>query len=443
MLSNTEKEKKINEIQKYLYLLQFDYNVTQSEIAELLNNNSNGKLKLNKGDISKIQSNKVKFSRSLDKLQLILEILKKEIQKVKSLELNNEINIEPTNQLNVPNEFFNIVYDKDENIQFNLFPFFVDKVLPNKYRLILVFLFFILLSPVVITIWAFNTGVWNGIDYPLSESYSTWIGEFVLAIINVLILSYYRELSYLMQFSCKYQKLAGNYKWQMFVLILSFGFSWYFHHNFTTDQLFGWCEKSSGILSKLGYYHLMVFTIQIWIIMNLIINIYFTGKVINDIGEYQPFKQNGLLMYKKGVVKKLSNIIIIYVKILLISGIYVLTFLYTIYRFIEKREMSMIPIDTGLIELIGYVSIYLVFGIGFFWFSIIKPIINLLESNKKDLIQEYPNNNIISSLNILPYNENPFKYVFLSFLAILSIVVISIISIILINRILNTEIFIV
>lgn len=439
MLSNTEKEKKINEIQKYLYLLQYDYNVTQSEIAELLNNNSGGKLNLNKGDISKIQSNKVKFSRSLDKLQIILDILKKEIQKVKTLEFDNEIDVESLNQLNVPNQFFYVEYDKDENIRFNLFQFFVDKVFPNKYRYLWVFLFFILLSPGILIVWAFKTGVWSGIDYPLIESYSAWIGEFVLAIINILILSYYRELSYLLQFSLKYRKHASNYNWQLLTLILSFGFSYYFHQNFTTDQLFGWCETNSGSLSNLGYYHLMVFTIQIWIIINFIINIYFTGKVINEFQENELFKQNGLLFYQKGVVKKLSNIIIKYIEVLLVSGIYVLTFLYTIFHFIEKREMGKIPVDTGLIELIGYVSIYLVFGIGFFWNFIVKPIINLLESNKKELIQKYPNNNRISSLNILPYDENPFKYVFLSFLAILSIVVISIISIILINRIINTE----
>ncbi len=442
MLSNTEKEKKVNEIQKYLYLLQFDYNVTQSEIAELLNNNSGGKLNLNKGDISKIQSNKVKFNRSIDKLYLIHEILNEEIRKIKTLELNNEIDIESINQLNVPNQFFNVEYDKDENIQFNLFQFFANKVFPNKYRYLWVFLLFILLSPGILIVWSFNTGVWSGIDYPLNESYSTWIGEFILAIINILILFYYQELSYLMQFSLKYRKLAGKYNWQIFVLILSFGFSWYFHHRFTTDQLFGWCESSSGTLSHLGYYHLMVFTIQIWILINFIINIYFTGKVINEIKEDQLFKQNGLLFYKKGVIKKLSNIIIKYGELLLVNGIYVLTFLYTIYHFIEKREANKIPVDTGLIELIGYVSIYLVFGIGFFWIFIVKPIINLLESNKKTLVQRYPNNNRISSLKIFSFEENPFRYILISFLSIISIVVISIISIILINRIINTELII-
>ena len=180
----------------------------------------------------------------------------------------------------------------------------------------------------------------------------------------------------------------------------------------------------------------MVFTIQIWIIINFIVNIYFTGKIIRDINENPILQQNGLLFYKKGIVKKLGNIIIKYGEILLVSGLYVLSFLYTIYHFIEKRELNKIPIDTGLIELIGYVCIYLVFGIGFFWIFIVKPIINLLESNKKGLIQKYPNNNRISFLNIFPYDQNPFKYVFLSFLAILSIVII---SIMLINRIINTE----
>ncbi|RLD61973.1 MAG: hypothetical protein DRI95_13600 [Bacteroidetes bacterium] len=365
----------------------------------------------------------------------------------KDIEISNLIenkfigDVESTDQLNVPDRFFDVEYDKNENIQFNLFQIFVNKLFPKKHSLFWVFTFFIVLSPAIIVVWAFITGVWSGIDYPLSESYSTWIGEFVLAIINIMILSYYKELSYLMQFSTKYRRLAGNANWQILILVLSFGFSYYLHHNYTTDTLYGWCESDSGTLSYLGYYHSLVFSVQIWILINFIINIYFTKKIINEIRENELFKQNGLLFYKKGVVKKLSNIIIKYVILLLVTGLYMLTFLFTIYHFIEKKESFKVPVDTGIVE-IGYLSFYLVFGIGFFWVFIVKPIINLLESNKKKLIQRYPNSNRITSLKILPYEENPFEYLTIFFLAIVSIVVISVISIMLINKIINSELII-
>ena len=122
-----------------------------------------------------------------------------------------------------------------------------------------------MISPLVPIIWAMNSGVWEGIDYPLNESYSTWIGEFIFAIINIKILKYYSNFSYLLQFSENIKRKVSNYSWQLLLFIFSYAGSYYLHFRFTQDQLFGWCEKRIGILSWLGHYHTFVFAIQIWI----------------------------------------------------------------------------------------------------------------------------------------------------------------------------------
>ena len=436
MLSNTEKEQKIIETQKLISVFQYDYNSTQSNIAKLLNRQSGGKLKLTKSDISKIQSGKVKFDRSIDKLLLINRILVQELKNIRQNKSNNSENKADKNNQITDFDFFAREERKDA-IKFSLFSLFVDKIFPGKYQLVWVYVFFTFLSPAILSFWAFKTGVWTGIDYPLKESYSTWLGELVLSLINILILRYYDEMGYLLHFETKFQEKTKNYFRQFLFLIFSILISFYFHKSFTKDNIFGWCEGNSGSLSVLGYYHILIFGIQIWIIFDFIVNIYFTAKIITALNENPVFQTNRLLLYKKGIVKKLSNIILIYAKILLTGGVYALIFLYTVYRFIELRTVNNIPLDTGALELIAYVIIYMFLGIGFFWFFIIKPVINLLEKSKQMLVSQYPENHRILSLKLLPFDENPFQYVFLSFCAILCIVTISIAGILLINRIVD------
>jgi len=439
MISTVEKEKKLTEIRNFLYLLQYDFNYTLTEISEFLNTHSGSKLKLNKGDISKIQSNKIKFSRSIDKLILIHELLSIEIGKIKQGDVIDESTDAQSVAQKNTNHVFNSANEKSKEASFNLFQLFVEKVFPIKYRLFWVFLFFALISPTIPIVWAIKTNVWSGIDYPLNESYSTWLGEYIIAIINIMILLYYKELSYLMQFSEKYKKKAGKSGWQFVLFLLSVAFSYSLHQRFTTDQIFGWCEQSKGKLSWLGYYHMIFFSFQTWIFVNFIINLYLTGRIINDLKTNKQLMDNGLWFYSENIVKTFSNIIIKYGEILVVNSIYVLTFLYTIFISIDKIEAKKIPINTGLLELIGYSSAFLIFGIGFFWNFIVKPVINLLEYNKNKLIKNHPNNNNILALRTFPFDESPFRYLLISFLTVICIIIITVVSINLINRIIDSR----
>ena len=56
-----------------------------------------------------------------------------------------------------------------------------------KFSPILVELFFVLVSVIMILL-AVHLNVWDNITYSLKISYTTWIGEIILGIVNIFIL---------------------------------------------------------------------------------------------------------------------------------------------------------------------------------------------------------------------------------------------------------------
>jgi len=56
-----------------------------------------------------------------------------------------------------------------------------------KFSPILVGLFFVLVSVIMILL-AVHLNVWDNITYSLKISYTTWIGEIILGIVNIFIL---------------------------------------------------------------------------------------------------------------------------------------------------------------------------------------------------------------------------------------------------------------
>jgi len=147
------------------------------------------------------------------------------------------------------------------------------------------FVIYVTITPLIPVVWAYFNDVLfknDEVDYPLSYSYATWLGDFFLgglviytikvymgmpklfdAILNDKILSN-RELSEKEAVEEKRRKVKYiSHKFEpsfirYIILFISFGASWVMHDSFTKDKIFGWCELSvdSG-LSYLGYYHLV------------------------------------------------------------------------------------------------------------------------------------------------------------------------------------------
>jgi len=129
--------------------------------------------------------------------------------------------------------------------------------------------------------WSVITGVWNNIDYPLISSYTTWLGDIFLGIANYFIIVYYISLPH----PPNYHFNKNQY---IFVLLISFIVSIIFHFVFLVDSLYGWTEVSaSGGWSALGYYHIILFTLEFSLIINFFLSIrsYLKSNILENIQE--------------------------------------------------------------------------------------------------------------------------------------------------------------
>lgn len=156
-----------------------------------------------------------------------------------------------------------------------LFDPFVNLLFVNLFsnkRIFVVLFICINLATIIIAV---QTKVWSGISYPLSQSYTAWVGDFILSVSNFFILGYYtKNRSNPLKFSSA-----------SLILMTCFSISAIFHYLFVIDQMHGWCEidATSG-LSPLGYLHLIYSSIQlyIFIVFAYSIGINLKSKSINS-----------------------------------------------------------------------------------------------------------------------------------------------------------------
>lgn len=136
-------------------------------------------------------------------------------------------------------------------------------------------------------IWAVNTSTWSSIDYPLKSSYVTWIGDLVLAVVNIYIIKYLLSISEVFRWLNQTlgievennQRSPRSY----IVIILSAVASFLYHESFMLDNLHGWTEAdvNSG-LSGLGYFHAIYFWIEMSIVANFCVTAIFGTLVLGD-----------------------------------------------------------------------------------------------------------------------------------------------------------------
>lgn len=163
---------------------------------------------------------------------------------------------------------------------------------------------FVFFSVIFLIFLAILTGAWDGIDYPLINSYTTWIGDIVLGIAVASILKYYKEIpiafnsllkngvmkkheaEYKAFLSHEIEKYNYNRIETKIILIVSFIVSLGLHISYLLDNLHGWTERNESIsFSLLGIYHIFIFAIYLFILLNFSANLIKTTSTIRKLNQ--------------------------------------------------------------------------------------------------------------------------------------------------------------
>lgn len=280
-----------------------------------------------------------------------------------------------------------------------------------KLNPIMVAILSIIIAAIMIP-WAIQTEVfWSGkpnsIYLSLYDSYHTWIGDIVLGVTNGLILYYY--LSFPRLFKSLYQhKIIDdgtndfnslftffssqifNKKRHLIVLIVSlicaiimqclwlYGDEGGYKH--------GWTEISAeGGMSYLGYYHFFYFTLEFSILINFLVNVYYTiilfrkleKKVIVGDLKYNFVR---LCQYKTGGLKSLGDIAMRIIMVLFTLGIYISLIVFSII----KHTLKTGTIDLWKTPQISLLFVYVIIA-PLIFFLLLTPIHKLMIRKKNEL----------------------------------------------------------
>lgn len=203
---------------------------------------------------------------------------------------------------------------------------------------------------VVLIVWANISGVWStDLDHHnthfLQSSWHTWVGNFLLACGNVLIILFYFEFPKLLENIYNAKVIGGDrrnfeeiynsifvrekFKWlYFFIFCASFEIAWFLQSLWLQDNMIGWTEKEVlGQMSLLGWYHIVLFILQFSIAFSFLIN---TIKIIGLFRRLDLSINRGLLQYNvvrlcqysAGGLKNLGDIILKILFVFAIFGIY-------------------------------------------------------------------------------------------------------------------------
>lgn len=160
-------------------------------------------------------------------------------------------------------------------------------VITNKVKPVYVGIIIVVLALLMVP-WAVVTGVWKGIDYPLSRSYTTYIGDCLFGWLVVVICKYYRlvpaafnklfkmgilspgsmSISEIRECICNIYSVDRYYVPYFVSLITTSAL----HFSFLRDRFWGWTEVSAtGGFSFLGYYHILYFFFVFSVILNFFV----------------------------------------------------------------------------------------------------------------------------------------------------------------------------
>ena len=255
-------------------------------------------------------------------------------------------------------------------------------------RIVSLFAFYFFIYCVVIVSLAIVTGVWKEIDYPLSQSYSVWIGYVFFAAAAAFITLFNKNLFHLLNYTNGntevLRKRLASVKIRIILLILAVIIASTLHYTFLTDQLHGWCESEPGKLSWLGFYHLVLYAFNLWLIFLFIYYYTNIGKIIKSLAETETNNNTGYCKNLKAILPVLSNLNIYYKLIVIAIGGFAMLFFITIIHFIKKNHDYTLYlwqwVEIGILTIL-----YVGFGFVLYWRYFAKSISNFLiaERNKQ------------------------------------------------------------
>ena len=271
-----------------------------------------------------------------------------------------------------------------------------------KKNLLFVYLFILFFVWIVLIIWAIITNVWQNIDYPLSKSYTTWIGYPLLLLVILTIIKLYDSLSKLLDIAAKFeensiriQKIFFNKNPKLIFLVVAILFSSALHISYLFDDMQGWCESSVGKFSALGYYNIIVFAFLLWIFFMFIYYIIMIKSIfISD----NPF-YSSLSM----TLKYISDINNFYKVMNIILGVYSLIFFITIIA-LKNAQMFHTLFIWQYLELM-FLFAFVLFAFVIYWKYLFYKFCDFLINLKKKSKEYNLNNNelrIISNLSVDP-----------------------------------------
>ena len=298
-----------------------------------------------------------------------------------------------------------LVEEGNDEIPLNFFTdplLVIYKVLKNK-KLYLK-LFFTLIYPVVIIIWAIVIGVWDGIDYPLKKSVSVWFGYFFYAISATQLTLFsvaYKEL-----LSKTSNKIRFNNNFKYLLLIVALSISTILHISFLTDDLHGWCESEKGVPSALGIYHFILYTFNLWVIFNYFYYYRCFPRILKGLKSFDDLCENEIQKPLKSLLISLSKLNIIYKNVIISYGVFTISFFISLIRFEIKQPKFKLD-DWQWIEIFILVLFYMIFGFVLYWGLFAKSIYQYLSKTKKNLLNRgFISIELYNFVNNLPRTAN-------------------------------------
>ena len=270
---------------------------------------------------------------------------------------------------------------------------FIYKMVGGSMVALYAFYFFIYC--VVVISLGVATGVWKGIDYPLSQSYSVWIGYVFFAFAATFITLFNKNLFHILDFANGnadiLRKRLSSVKVRVILLFIAVVIASALHYTFLTDQLHGWCESQPGKLSWLGFYHLVLYAFNLWLTFLFIYYYTNVGKIIKSLAETDINITNGYCKDIKTILPILSSLNIYYKLIVIAYGGFSMLFFATTILFMKNNNDFTLYLWQW-IEIGILIILYVGFGFVLYWQYFAKNISNfLIAERNKQLLKNYTN----------------------------------------------------
>jgi hypothetical protein len=336
-----------------------------------------------------------------------------------------------TKKTNIINEdsYGKAILNNSESFQFSDPLLFIFKKL--KKRPINLYVFYVFFYQLIIIIWAFISDVWDGIDYPLKESLSAYIGYLFYAICATQLTLFNFEYRKFILLSPAHKNNLFSKYFKFYTAIAALFFTFILHYNFLTDDLHGWCEKEKGIISTLGIYHFFISTFNLWIVFNFIYYFISFPKVLNLFDPTCFLTNKFEISFIEKVLKSISKINIIYKNIIISYGLFAILFFVSIINF-ELNELSFNLELWQKFEIVMLTVIYLLFGFILYWKKFLEICNNFLSTLGQNIslpsLMPFEVITFISSLpktpNEIENSKSSIRIVFIWTIAIIIIILI-------------------